>query len=259
MKVYHTNYDTPVNVSRYLLKYAGEFILNFILALDPVGTLPYDFPPILEILENCLSSRLDRMKGIINVSKALEETRKLKALIREFNRLREAGSEKGDAKFNNKSQLEICSLLNTTIMGTGGDANKTAAWVISEYLDMLITLRTAKEALRSNNLELAVKSLGSLRTMSWGLNVNLNTYNETFDLMLKSARYPGIYPNLMAELLYLKEKMGDKNIDISKVTSSLDKEYNLMVGRVADKISDLENAIAQSCRKLTKMTRALHI
>ena len=222
--------------------------------MDSANILPYDFLPTVEILEKDLSSRLDKTKDIIDISKALGEARKLKALTHEFNRLRKASSrEKVDIKFINKSQREICSLLNTTILGTSGGTNKSSSWVIAECLDMLITLKTAMEALKSNNLKSAEKSLTALRTMRWGLNVNLKVYNETFDLMSNFARYPGIYPNLMSELLSIREKMEGKNIDISKVTYSVEKQYNIMVDKVSDKISDLENAIGQSSQKLMKI------
>jgi len=253
-KIYHTNYDTPVNVSRYLLKHQGELILNSILALDSTTILPYDFLSTAETLERDLSLRLGKTRGIIDILTALAETRKLKVLAHEFNKLKKVSSRKKvDVKFINKSQREICSLLNTTILGTGADGNKRSSWIIAEYLDMLITLKTSIEALKSNSLKIAEKSLISLRTMSWGLNVNLRVYNETINLMLDFARYPGIYPNLMIELLSIREKMEGKNINVSKVAHSVERQYNIMVDKVSDKISDLENAIKQSNQKLIKM------
>jgi len=132
-------------------------------------------------------------------------------------------------------------------------ANKEAAWVIAEHLDTLVNLKAAIQALYANNLESALESLESLRTMKWGLNFNLKVYNKIFNLMSKFARYPGIYPNLMAETLSLREKLGSKRIDVSKELSSIEKKYSTTADMVSHKISELEAAIAESSQKLTKI------
>ncbi|NIR87854.1 M20/M25/M40 family metallo-hydrolase, partial [Candidatus Bathyarchaeota archaeon] len=167
-KIYHTNYDTPANVSRYLLEYSSKFVLSLTSRLDSTDVLPYDFLPTVNKLENDLSSRRVKTRGVIDTSRLLKKTRKLKALTQEFNELKSRKIEK-DVKFINRSQLEICSLLNRQMIGTGKEINKDAAWVIAECLDMLVSLKAAVEALQNNDLDKAIESLGSLRTMNWGL------------------------------------------------------------------------------------------
>ncbi len=251
-KIYHTNYDTPANVSRYLLEYSSKVILSLTSRLDSVDILPYDFLPTAKKLENDLSSRRVKTKGVTDISRLLKKTRKLKVLTQEFNELKSRKVEK-DAKSINRSQLEICSLLNRHMIGTGREINKDAAWVIAECLDMLVNLKTAVEALRNNNLEKAIRSLGSLRTMSWGLNVNLKVYNQTLDLMTKHSRYPGIYSNVMAEMLSLLKKKRSKKIDVSKELSSIEKEFNDKLEEVNVKLSVLEENVEKSSQKLMRM------
>ncbi len=182
----------------------------------------------------------------------LNRTRKLRVLSQEFNELKSRKVEK-DVKYVNRSQLEICSLLNRHMIGTGEEINKDAAWVVTEWLDMLVNLKTAVEALRNNDLEKAIKALGSLRTMSWGLNVNLKVYNETLDLMVNRSRYPGIYSNVMAEMLSLSKKKRSKEINVSKELSSIEKEFNDKLEKVNAKLSALEESIEKSSQKLMQM------
>jgi hypothetical protein len=251
-KIYHTNYDTPTNVSRDLLEHSSRVILSLISRIDSLDILPYDFLPIANNLEIDLSSRRYSTRGVIDCSELLRKTRKLKVRAQDFNELKRKKVEK-DVKFINNSQREICSLLNRHIISTGGEANKEAVWVIPDLLDMLVNLRTAVEALQQNNLEKAVMSLGSLRTMSWGLNVNLNVYNQTFDLISKHSRYPGIYPNVMAEMLSLLKKRESKKIDVSKELSSIDKEFNDKLEKVSAKLSALEENVEKSSQKLLQL------
>ena len=251
-KIYHTNYDTPANVSRYLLEYSSKVILSLTSRLDSVDILPYDFLPTAKKLENDLFSRRVKTRGVSDLSRLLKKTRKLKVLTQEFNELKSRKVEK-DAKSINRSQLEICSLLNKHMIGTGREINKDAAWVIAECLDMLVNLKTAVEALRNNDLEKAIRSLGSLRTMSWGLNVNLKVYNQTLDLMTKHSRYPGIYSNVMAEMLSLLKKKRNKKIDVSKELSSIEKEFYNKLEEVNAKLSVLEENVEKSSQKLMRM------
>ncbi len=251
-KIYHTNYDTPTNVSYDLLEYSSRVILSLISRMDSLDILPYDFLPIAKNLENDLSSRRYLTRGIVGYSELLRKTRKLKVRAQDFNELKRRKVEK-DVKFINNSQLEICSLLNRHLISTGGEANKEAAWIIPELLDMLVNLKTAVEALRQNNLEEAVVSLGSLRTMSWGLNVNLNVYNQTFDLISKRSRYPGIYSNVLAEMLSLLKKRKSKKIDVSKELSSIEKEFNDKLEKVSAKLSALEESVEKSSQKLLQL------
>jgi len=251
-KIYHTNYDTPTNVSCDLLEYSSRVILSLISRMDSLDILPYDFLPIAKKLEIDLSSRRYETKGVVGYSELLRKTRKLKVLAQDFNELRRRKVEK-DVKFINRSQLEICSLLNRHIISTGGEANKEAVWIIPELLDMLVNMKTAVEALRQNNLEEAVTSLGSLKTMSWGLNVNLNVYNQTLDLISKHSRYSGIYPNVMAEMLSLLKKRENKKIDVSKELSSIEKEFNDKLEKVNAKLSALEESAEKSSQKLLRM------
>jgi glycyl-tRNA synthetase (class II) len=181
----------------------------------------------------------------------------LKVRAQDFNELKGRKIEK-DVKFINNSQREICSLLNRHVISTGGEANKEAAWIIPSLLDMLVNLKTAVEALRQNNLEKAVMSLGCLRTMSWGLNVNLNVYNQTFDLISKHSRYPGIYLNVMAEMLSLLKKMKSKKIDVSKELSSIDEEFNDKLEKVSAKLSALEESVEKSSQKLLQLICKFH-
>jgi len=250
-KIYHTNYDTPANVSRYLLEYSSKVALALISRLDSVDVLPYDFLPTAKKLENDLNSRRDKTRGSIDISRLLKKTRKLKALAQEFNELKGREAEK-DAKSINKLQLEICSLLNRQMIGTGGEINKDAAWIIAECLDMLVKLKTAVEALRNNDLEKAIESLGSLRTSSWGLNVNLEVFNQNLDLMTKNSRYPGIYSNVMAEMLSLRKKKRSEKINVSGELSSIEKEFNDKLGKIKAKLSDLEESIEKSSYKLVR-------
>jgi len=118
---------------------------------------------------------------------------------------------------------------------------------------MLVNLKTSVEALQQNNLEEAVESLGSLRTMSWGLNVNLNVYNQTLDLISKHSRYPGIYPNVMAEMLSLSKKKESKKIDVSKELSSIKREFNDKLEKVSAKLLALEESVEKSSQKLLQM------
>ena len=251
-KIYHTNYDTPPNVSRYLLEYSSKVALSLTSRLDSTDILPYDFLPTAKKLENDLFSRRVKTRGVIEISRLLKKTRKLKALTQEFNELKSRKVEK-DVKSINRSQLEICSLLNRHMIGTGREINKDAAWVIAECLDMLVNLKTAVEALRNNDLEKAIRSLGSLRTMSWGLNVNLKVYNQTLDLMTKHSRYPGIYSNVMAEMLSLLKKERSKKIDVSKELSSIEKEFNDKLEKVNTQLSVLEESVEKSSQKLMQM------
>ena len=85
-KIYHTNYDTPANVSRYLLEYSSKVALSLISRLDSLDVLPYDFLPTAKKLENYLNSRRDKTRGFIDISKLLKKTRKLKTLTQEFNK-----------------------------------------------------------------------------------------------------------------------------------------------------------------------------
>lgn len=256
-KIYHTNFDTPINISHNLLKCGGKFALALTLLIDSEDILPYNFPTTIGILKEHLSHRLNKTKGIVNLSKALREATKLEILAQEFDELKNKGSRrkraKKDAALINRSQLEMRSSLNKCVLGTGGEANKEAAWVIAEHLDTLVNLKAAIQALYANNLESALESLESLRTMKWGLNFNLKVYNKIFNLMSKFARYPGIYPNLMAETLSLREKLGSKRIDVSKELSSIEKKYSTTADMVSHKISELEAAIAESSQKLTKI------
>jgi len=250
-KIYHTNYDTPLNVSRYLLEYSSKVVLSLASRLDSSDILPYDFLPTVKKLENDLFRRRVKTRGVIDISRLLKKTRKLKALTQEFNELKSRKIKK-DVKFINRSQLEICSLLNRQIIGTGKEINKDAAWVIAECLDMLASLKTAVEALRNNDLEKAIKSLGSLRTMNWGLNVNLKVYNETLGLMTKNSRYPGIYSNAMAEMLSLLKKRS-KKVEVSKELSSIEKEFNDKLKKVNAKLSVLEESVEKSSQNLMQM------
>jgi len=251
-KIYHTNHDTPPNVSRYLLEYSTKVILSLTSRLDTEDLLPYDFLPTARKLETDLAARRAKTVGIIDLSKLLEKTRKLKALAQEFHAIKKGKAEK-NVKLVNKFQLEICSLLNKQMIGTGKEINKDAAWVIAEYLDMLVDLRTAMEALQSNNLQKAIKSLSSLRTMSWGLNVNLKVYTQTFDLMTKKSRYSGIYSNVMAEMRSLLNKRNAKKINVSKELSSIEKEFNDKIEEVSAKLSLLEESVEKSSQKLIQM------
>jgi len=251
-KIYHTNYDTPANVSRYLLEYSSKVVLSLTSRLDSADVLPYDFLQTAKKLENDLSSRRVKTRGVIGISRLLKETIKLKALAQEFNKSKSRKVDK-DVKSINRSQLEICSLLNRHMIGTGDEINKDAAWVIAECLDMLVNLKTAVEALRNNNLEKAIESLGSLRTMSWGLNVNLKVYNQTLDLMTKNSRYPGIYSNVMAEMLSLLKKERSKKVDVSKELSSIEKEFNDKLEEVNAKLSVLEESVERSSQKLMQV------
>ncbi len=251
-KIYHTNYDTPANVSRYLLEYSSKVILSLTSRLDTEDLLPYDFVPTARKLENDLSSRRVKTIGVIDLSKLLEKTGKFKALAQEFNEIKKRKAKK-NVKPINKFQREICSLLNRHMIGTGKEINKDAAWVIAEYLDMLVDLRTAMEALRSNNLEKAIKWLSSLRTMSWGLNVNLKVYNQTLGLMTKKSRYTGIYSNVMAEMRSLLDKRKAKKINVSKESSSIEREFNDNLKKVSAKLSLLEKSVEKSSQKLMQM------
>jgi len=251
-KIYHTNYDTPTNVSYDLLEYSSRVILSLISRMDSLNILPYDFLPTAKKLEIDLSSRRGETRGVIGYSELLRKTRKLKALAQDFNELKRRKVEK-DVKFINRSQLEICSLLNRHIISTGGETNKEAAWIIPELLDMLVSLKTAVEALQQNGLEEAVMSLGSLRTMSWGLNVSLNVYNQTLNFISKHSRYSGIYPNVMAEMLSLLKKRESKKIDVSKELSSIEKEFNDKLEKVSAKLSALEESVEKSSQKLLQM------
>jgi len=116
-----------------------------------------------------------------------------------------------------------------------------------------VNLKTAVEALRNNNLEKAIESLGSLRTMSWGLNVNLEVYNQTLDLMTKNSRYPGTYSNVMAEMLSLLKKERSKKVEVSKELSSIEKEFNDKLEEVNAKLSVLEESVVRSSQKLMQV------
>jgi hypothetical protein len=118
---------------------------------------------------------------------------------------------------------------------------------------MLANLKTTVEALQQNNLEGAINSLGALKTMSWGLNVNLNVYNQTLDLISKHSRYPGIYPNVMAEMLSLLRKRESKESDFSKELSSIEKEFNDKLEKVGARLSALEESVEKSSKKLLQM------
>ena len=251
-KIYHTNYDTPINVSRDLLEHSSRVILSLISRIDSLDILPYDFLPIANNLEMDLSSRRYSTRGVIDYSELLRKTTKLKVRAQDFNELKKRKIEE-DVKFINNSQREICSLLNRHIISTGGEANKEAVWIIPELLGMLVNLKTAVEALQQNNLEKAVVSLGCLRTISWGLNVNLNVYNQTFDFILKHSRYPGIFPQVMAEMLSLLKKKKSKKIDVSKELSSIDKEFNDKLEKVKAKLSALEESVDESSQKLLQL------
>ncbi|MFB0523045.1 MAG: M20/M25/M40 family metallo-hydrolase, partial [Candidatus Bathyarchaeia archaeon] len=253
-KIYHTNYDVPLNVSYLLIAPVSEVLLALVKGLDSAEVLPYDFIPTAERLERELASRKAKLKGTVNVSKALEKTRRLKVLARKFNRLKEKHLRGAglniDIKVANRLQLETCSLLNRSMIGTGGGTNKEAAWIISEHLDMLVMMKKAVKALQRKNLRQTIAALSSLRTMDWGLNVNLNTYNETFDLMLKRNRYPGIYINAMTELLSLKGKLKKENADVSIELSSIKEKHEKTVREVRKKISSQEVAITKSSKNL---------
>ncbi len=118
---------------------------------------------------------------------------------------------------------------------------------------MLANLKTAVEALQQNDLEQAVTSLGSIRTMSWGLNVNLNVYNQTLNFISEHSRYYGIYPNVMAEMLSLLKKRQGRRNDVSKELSSIDKEFNDKLEKVSAKLSSLEESVEKSSQKLLQM------
>ena len=138
------------------------------------------------------------------------------------------------------------------MIGTGGEINKDAAWVTAEYLDMLVKLKTAVEAMRNNDLEKAIDSLGSLRTSSWGLNVNLQVFNQNLDLMTKNSRYTGIYSNVMTEMLSLLKKKRSEKINVSGELSSIEKEFNDKLRKIRAKLSDLEESIEKSSYKLVR-------
>jgi len=250
-KIYHTNYDTPANVSHYLLEHSSKVALSLISKLDSIDVLPYDFLPTAKKLEKDLLSRRAKTRGVTDISRLLRKTRKMKALTQEFKELKSRKVEK-DVRSINRSQLEICSLLNRQMIGTGGEINKDAAWVIAEWLDMLAKLKAAVEALRNNDLEKAIKSLGSLQT-GWGLNVNLKVYKRTLNLMTRHSRYPGIYPNIMAEMLSLLKKKKNKKIDVSKELSSIEKEFNDKLEKVNAKLSALEENVEESSQNLMRM------
>jgi Iap family predicted aminopeptidase len=260
-KIYHTQYDTPATVSHYLLEYSSKVVLSVISRIDSLGVLPLDLVPTAERLEKVLSSRRHKIRSILDTSRLLDETRRLKTLAQEFNKLRcDRAHKKAEknVKFINRTQLEICSLLNKHMIGTGGVTNGDAAWVFAECLDMLVNLSTAVEALKNRNVKKAVKSLSSLRTMSWGLNVNLEVYNQTFDLMTKHSRYPGTYSNVMAELLSLLEKAKNQKNNVSKELSSIKKEFDSKLEEVYAKLSDLEESVEKSSQKLLQIICKLH-
>jgi Zn-dependent M28 family amino/carboxypeptidase len=244
-KIYHTQYDTPDCVSYSLLEPSGKFILACILTLDSSDITPYDFNFTIELLKTQFSTRLDTITGIIDVSGTLNKATEMQALIRKHDNFRDGTVKKNRVESINASQRRIARLLNTKIIGPGGDAGKDAAWINAEYLDVLIALRETVKDLESGNLGLAVETMSSLRTMDWGLNMNLDVYNEVLDSMLKSSRYPtyAIYPNIMAELLSVRRKIKEHLADASEEASSIQEKYALMLEKTKDRVSQLENAI----------------
>jgi len=255
-KIYHTDFDTPTNLSYNILEYSSRVIISLISKTSLLDVLPYNFVPILDKLKRDLSSRKGQMRGVIDYSELLKKTRKLKVLAQNLNELKKRRVEI-DVKFINKTQREISSLLNQHIIGTGGEANKDAAWIIPEILDMLDNLKTTIKALQRNNLEEAIKSLGSLRTMKWGLNTSLKVYNQTLDLISKHSRYPGIYPNVMAEMLSLLKKNKNKEQCVSEELSYIKKEFNDKLEKVSADLSALQESIEISTQKAIQMVSKL--
>jgi len=122
---------------------------------------------------------------------------------------------------------------------------------------MLDNLKTTIKALQRNNLEEAIKSLGSLRTMKWGLNTSLKVYNQTLDLISKHSRYPGIYPNVMAEMLSLLKKNKNKEQCVSEELSYIKKEFNDKLEKVSADLSALQESIEISTQKAIQMVSKL--
>lgn len=252
-KIYHTNFDSPESVSCYLLEIGGKLALALALSFDSKDILPYNFLSTIKTLRE----HLKNASSLIDLSKMSEEVVKFEVLAHEFNLLRERGSiEKlshRNIEFINKSQMEICRLLNKNMIGTGGEANKEATWVIEQHINILKILNRAIKFLKSSDLKVALKMLQSLPTMKWGLNVNLNVYNKVFGFMMNFSRYPALYPNIMVEVSSLKKQLQEGVYDYSEELSSLEKKYETFKDYVDSKISELEGAILECTQKLYKI------
>ncbi|MDH5437415.1 MAG: hypothetical protein OEX76_00765, partial [Candidatus Bathyarchaeota archaeon] len=66
------------------------------------------------------------------------------------------------------------------------------------------------------------------------------------------SRYPGIYSNVMAELLSLLNKKRNKKINASEELSSIEKEFNDKLEKVNAKLSDLEESVEKSSHRLVR-------
>ena len=256
-KIYHTNYDTPLNVSYLLATQVFRALLGIVQNLGSAELLPYDFVPTVRRLKEQLTSKKAGLEEIVNTSKALKEVRQLAFLARRFNSLKSRRpSDPSDVEFVNRLQLETCSLLNKSMIGTGGRANKTVAWVMSEHFETLAKVEESLNALQTKDLSRAISALGSLRSMDWAINVAPKVYDRTFCLMLRQNRYPGIYINVMSEFLSLQRKARQESPDISSELLSIEEKRDRILRDVTKMTRTLQHTIEKSCRNLKRASSA---
>ena len=255
-KIYHTQYDALFSVTRFLVPHVLKVSIALMKGLGSSEILPFNLIPTIDRLKKDLEPRSVRLTEIVNLSGVLREADKLIESVKHFNNYKTVikDSLDIDIKTVNEAQLYIISLLNKKMIGTGKNDNKSAAWIISEQLDMLENMKTVVEALRGDNLKGAITSLSSLRTMNWGLNVNLETYNETFNMMLNQNRYHGKYINVMAELESLKDKNKKGDTEFKKEQMYLEEQYKKIVIETNNLISILHNSLNESNTKLIQIT-----
>jgi len=256
-KIYHTNYDTPANVSYFLFAHVSRVLSALVKMLGSAEILPFDLLSTGERLENEIAWGRTRLKRVVDVSEALKYSRRFRVLAREFGRLKRNAVDGIDVEMMNRLQLETCSLLNKSMIGTGGRANKEVAHVILEHFDALLRLKTGLDALERRDIKKAVATLSFIRTLDWGLNVNPNVYDRTFDLMVNHSRYRGIYVNILREILSLKEKNKSESSETSSEVSSIRKKYQLTRVAVREDILSLEAAIKDCCENMVRACMVL--
>jgi Iap family predicted aminopeptidase len=249
LKIYHSNVDTPELLNYGLVRIGLKLVLSLVLKLDSSTVLPYDFSSTSNKILGPISERLGKVDDTIGLKKLFEDTTHLKVTADNFKKKLDEREKELDIEtiqLINKAQKKICTSLIPKLSDIKCGMSISSANTIPAYLDALINIKKSIIATKNGDKETSMTALKTLTGNLWSLDYSINIYEDWRKEVISSKRVPGLRFDIMPEARKISEKFKKGIEDKNREISSLEEKYNLISKQIAEKLTELDQAIIEA-------------
>lgn len=263
-KIYHTDYDVPLLISRENIKLGLQVTLECILKFNRVSLLPYNFAYYMQTYNQKYSEKYKKAKNLLNLTEFTREIRKFQKLTKKIELQKNKVKEKSE-QINNALR-KISTLLNSHLIYIDENPAQTEVFVPLSHLDALITLNDVISALKENDINKALESFKKFPTIKWGQHLTLYSYNRFLSWFREDYHKCKVINELdsmdltalMDTFRSLKRKVRQKKKNMTKEIKLLQREFDTLKRITEEKILKLTKMFQEAqtvCNDILKILK----